>query len=130
VGKIMEITMSQIMLDKFGEILIQSVRDEAINDWEKILDGRMKGERAAEIRNFLSGYSIEHVELLKELIPQVVDTTLHHLLWTIEEIDTLKVLIANKDGNTCDIKEVSDGLPGELYTDLGWISRFSKKRHS
>jgi hypothetical protein len=31
------------MLDKFGEILIQRVRDKAINDLEMILDGKMKG---------------------------------------------------------------------------------------
>jgi predicted PhzF superfamily epimerase YddE/YHI9 len=120
--------MSQFMLEKFGEILIQKVRDEAINDWEKILNGRMKGSRAAEIRNLLSLYSIEQVKVLKELIPEVVDTTLHHLLWTIEQLDTLKIFLSDKDGTTCDIKEVSDGLPGELYGDRGWIKRFSNKR--
>jgi hypothetical protein len=48
----------------------------------------------------------------------------------VEEEDVLKILLSDKDGNTCDIKEASDGLPGELYSDLGWISRFTKKRHS
>lgn len=114
------------MLEKFGEILIQNVRDEAINDWEKILTGKMKGSRAAEIRHLLSSYSIEQVNVLRELIPEVVDTTLHHLLWTIEQSYILKIFLSDKDGTTCDIKEVSDGLPGELYGDRGWINRFSK----
>ena len=120
--------MSQTMLEKFGELLIHKVRDKAINDWEMILNGKMKGTRAAQIRNLISGYSLEQLEILKELIPQVVDTTLHHLLWTIEQLDILKILLSDKEGTTCDIKEVSDGLPGELYGDLGWIKRFSKKR--
>ncbi len=118
--------MSQFMLEKFGEILIQKVRDEAINDWEKILNGKMKGLRAAEIRNLLSVYSIEQVKVFRELIPEVVDTTLHHLLWTIEQLDILKILFSDTDETTCDIKELSDGLPGELYGDRGWIKRFSK----
>ena len=90
----------------------------------------MKGSRAANIRNLLSGYSHEQIEILKELIPQVVDTTLHHLLWTVEQVDALKILVSDKGGNICDVKEISDGLPGELYSDLGWINRFTKKRHS
>ena len=122
--------MNHPMLDKFGEILIHEVRDEAINDWEKILNGKMKGVTAKWVGDLLSGYSTEQVEILKELIPEVVDTTLHHLLWTVEQVDSLKILLSDKDGNICDIKEVSDGLPGELYSDLGWINRFTKKRHS
>ena len=122
--------MSQTMLEKFGELLIHKVRDKAINDWEMILNGKMKGTRAAQIRNLISGYSLEQLEILKELIPQVVDTTLHHLLWTIEQLDILKILLSDKEGTTCDIKEVSDGLPGELYGERGWIKRFSTKHYA
>ena len=56
--------MSQFMLEKFGEILIHKVRDKAINDWEMILDGKMKGLSAAQVRDLLSVYSIEQVEIL------------------------------------------------------------------
>lgn len=30
--------------------------------------------------------------------------------------------------NEC-ISEISDGLAGELYTEDGWIQKFSKQRH-
>ena len=118
--------MSQTMLEKFGEILIRRVRDKAITDWEMILDGKMKGSSAAQVRALLSRYSIEQVQILEKLIPQVVDTTLHHLLWTLDQSNILKILFSDTDGTTCDIKELSDGLPGELYGDRGWIKRFSK----
>ncbi|MGO9315155.1 MAG: epimerase [Syntrophobacteraceae bacterium] len=122
--------MGHITLDKFGEILIHKVRDKVINDWEMILAGKMKGSSAAKIRDLISGYSIEQVPILEKLIPQVVDTTLLHLLWTLDQLDILKVLLSDTDGTTCDIKELSDGLPGELYGDRGWIKRFSKKPYS
>jgi len=120
--------MNQKILDEFGEIIISRVRDKAINEWEMILNGRMKGISATQIRNLLSGYSVEEIHILEEIIPQVVDTTLHHLLWTFDQFDNLKLLLLDKDGTTCDVKESSDGLPGELYGDLGWIKRFTKKR--
>jgi len=120
--------MNQKILDEFGEIIISRVRDKAINEWEMILNGRMKGISATQIRNLLSGYSVEEIHILEEIIPQVVDTTLHHLLWTFDQFDNLKLLLLDKDGTTCDVKESSDGLPGELYGDSGWIKRFSKKR--
>lgn len=119
--------MNQIMLEKFGEILIQRVRDKAINDWEMTLDGKMKGFSAARVRDLLSGYSPEQIEVLKKLVPRVVDTTLHHLLWTVEQLDALKLSLSGDEGIPFDIKELSDGLPGELYGDRGWIKRFSKK---
>ncbi len=121
--------MNQTMLEKFGEILIRKVRDKAINDWEIILDGKMKGSSAAQVRDLLSGYSIEQIEILERLIPKVIDTTLHHLLWELDQLDILKILLYDTDGTTCDIKELSDGLPGELYGDRGWIKRFSKKHY-
>ena len=58
----------------------------------------------------------------------MVDTTLLHLLWTLDQLDILKVLLSDTDGTTCDIKELSDGLPGELYGDRGWIKRFRRNR--
>ncbi len=122
--------MSKSMLEKFGEILISKVRDKVINDWEMILDGKMKGSSAVQVRDLLSGYSNEQVEVLERLIPQVVDTALHHLLWTLDQLDTLKILLLDTDGTSWDIKKLSDGLPGELYGDQGWIKRFSKKRCS
>lgn len=42
----------------------------------------------------------------------------------IEQNDDIKVMVGDND-----IKEDSDGLEGELYTEDGWINRFSKERY-
>jgi hypothetical protein len=118
--------MSQAALDKFGQLLMRKVRDEAITDWKMMLDGRMKGESAERVRELLRNLSEADKNLLLQLIPGVVDTVLHHLLWTTEQESDLQVGIKIDDGIE-DLRNISDGLPGELYTDEGWIAQYSKE---
>jgi hypothetical protein len=118
--------MSKAALDKFGQLLMRDVRDEAITDWKMIIDGRMKGDLAEKIREMLRNVSETDRKVLLQLIPGVVDTVLHHLLWTTEQQSDLQVGI-KIDDRIEELREISDGLPGELYTDDGWISRYSRE---
>ncbi|WP_102263976.1 epimerase [Mesobacillus jeotgali] len=116
--------MNAKFLDLIGEILIKNVRDEAIEQWDMTIQGKMKSEESQRLYNLisLSGQS----ELINTLVPKIVDTTLHHLLWTLEQDESIDVTI--NDGNKpVSIKDISDGLAGELYTEDGWINRFSNK---
>jgi hypothetical protein len=105
---------------------MRDVRDEAITDWKMIIDGRMKGDLAEKIREMLRNVSETDRKVLLQLIPGVVDTVLHHLLWTTEQQSDLQVGIKIGD-RIEELREISDGLPGELYTDDGWISRYSRE---
>jgi len=119
--------MSDKVLDKFGEVLMQSVRDRTISNCDKILNGQMKGITAQQVIEKLEGFSDEQIETLKWIIPQIVDESLHNFLFMIEECNNInvEVQINNETGN---VRELSDGLAGELYTEDGWIFRFSKER--
>ncbi|MDF2859636.1 MAG: hypothetical protein K0Q87_5487 [Neobacillus sp.] len=68
--------------------------------------------------------------MFNDVVPKIVDTTLHHLLWTFEQNELIDINVANGDSKQISIKEISDGLAGELYTEDGWISRFSDKNES
>jgi hypothetical protein len=118
--------MSQVALDKFGQLLMNKVRDEAITDWKMMIDGRMKGESAEKLREILRPLSDDDKKIVVQLIPGVVDTVLHHLLWTAEQQVDLQLGIQTAEGVES-LRDISDGLPGELYTDEGWIARFSKE---
>jgi hypothetical protein len=118
--------MSQVALDKFGQLLMKRVRDEAVTDWKMMIDGRMKGASAEKVREFLGRLSEAEKKLFSQLIPGVVDTVLHHLLWTVEQESDLYVGVETDNGIE-NLREISDGLPGELYSDEGWIARFSKE---
>jgi hypothetical protein len=119
--------MTSKFLDIFGEIIMKKVRDEAINQWEMTIQGKMKSEESQNIHNLIS--SSGQSELINDLVPKIVDTTIHHLLWALEQVEAIDVSIYS--GNILvSIKEISDGLAGELYTEDGWINRFSNKAKS
>lgn len=58
--------------------------------------------------------------LLRVLVPKIVDTTLHHLLWMLEQEESLELMV-NDEIKKEIINEISDGLSGELYTEDGSI---------
>lgn len=113
-------------LDQFGKLLIERVREKAILDWTKILDGRMKGETAERLRPDLSRLSPSELALVGRLVPQIVDTALHHLLWALEQDESVEIVVKTPTGAVPSLREASDGLAGELYD---WISRFSTEVH-
>jgi len=118
--------MSNPALDKFGELLIKSVRDKAARDWERIINGETKGKTAQAVMHQIGSFNTEQREVLIKLVPQIIDTVLYHLLFTAEQEQNLK-LIMRCDDNEQNLKEISDGLAGELYGTQGWIARFSTK---
>lgn len=119
--------MSNQALDQFGRLLMMKVRDEAISDWKMIVDGRMKGEESEQIRTALRSFTIEQRSVFLSLVPEVVDTVLHHLLFTLEQSEDVKIRVTSDGIDVPDLKDLSDGLAGELYSDEGWIARFSRE---
>lgn len=120
--------MSKAALDFFGRLLMTKVRDEAISDWKMIVDGRMKGDRALRLRQILAPFSEEQLRVFLSLVPEVVDTVLHHLLWTFEQEDNIRLGVTAGNQEIPNLKDVSNGLSGELPSDDGWIARYSKER--
>lgn len=118
--------MSHTLLNKFGYLLMTRVRDESIDHWRMIVSGKMKGERAVKLRQDLEKWGAAAEHAISEFVPHIVDTTLHNLLVLIEQEESLKLAVEDRGVRMNDIRELSDGLAGELYSDQGWISRFSK----
>ena len=116
-------------LEKFGEVLIQKVRDEAIEQWDRTLDGTSTAPALKKVRDALSPLSAAQNVELKKIVSQVVDTTIHHLLWTLEQDSFITVQVKLKTGTVDNISSVSDGLAGELYSDDGWIRKYSRERY-
>ncbi len=118
--------MNNMSLDKFGELLIRGVRDKAIDDWERFISGAIKGITGEHIKRQIVVFTPEQKESLSKLIPLIADTTLHHLLFTAEQEQGRQLIINNpKEGTAQNVREISDGLAGELYGNHGWIARFS-----
>ena len=118
--------MSKKALDLFGKILIQRIRDETIEEWYETVDGKKKGITAEKIQKLLASFNDEQLDVLRQLIPEIVDTTLHYLLWTLEQENSINVSVEIGGEMSPSIRDVSDGLAGELYSEDGWIAKYSK----
>lgn len=121
--------MKKNSLDILGQSLMKYVRDETISTWDRMISGNMKGLTAQKVKEKVSGLSEEQLEILKWIIPKIVDQGLHNLLVMFEECEELFLGVNTESGDVEDIKEESDGLAGELYTEHGWITRFSNERY-
>jgi hypothetical protein len=121
---------SNQLLDIFGQFLMEKVRDETIEHWEKVTKGSMNDTESKEIFKSLSTFTPEQstpeqMKLIRSLLPGIVDTTLHYLLWSMEENENINWVVEFKESEV-NIAEISDGLAGELYYEDGWKHRFSK----
>ncbi|WP_426450650.1 epimerase [Paenibacillus sp. S-38] len=116
--------MSEDLLNHFGKILVQNVRDTSIQHWDKIVHGQMNDEESQKLQSLDSS----ELELIQRLIPKIVDTTIHYMLSTIEQEDTIDISIDGEFNATEKLSLESDGLAGELYGKNGWIRKFSSQR--
>lgn len=108
-------------LDLFGKHLIEETRDRTFNTIMKMFNGSMKGVTAQKINQLSSVFSHDQINAINSIILISIDYSLGNLLTMVEQNDEIVVLC---DGEN--IKELSDGLSGELYTEDGWIERFSQ----
>lgn len=116
-------------LEKFGKELIENVRDVTIQDWDSLIDKKSKGITAKAVEEKLALFSEEQIEVIKWLMPKIVDTTMHNILCMFESSKKYDLKVNIEDGVVERLKDESDGLYGELYTKNGWIMRFSKQRY-
>jgi hypothetical protein len=111
-------------LDRFGDLLIRKVRQESLWQWETLISGELKGERADRIKPLLAQLGEKQEAVFLRLLPEVVDTVLHFLLWMIEHEKEIQLGLRVNDKTYANLREISDGLAGELYGQRGWIKRF------
>ena len=113
--------MSTANLDTCGQFLM-TIRDKSVKDWEMTFEGKLRSQRAQHIHQRLGVLTEDQKVLLLSLLPQIVDTTLHNLLFNLEQTPNMQLT-----SNGSNVVAESDGLAGELYGDHGWIARFSGK---
>lgn len=106
-------------LDEFGRLFIKNVRDEAIFKVKALLSGSLKGESADILQDRLM--AIGHEEILEEFGMFVVNEVVHDVLWYFEESEDYRLI--GPSGRS--LAQESDGLAGELYSEDGWIARYS-----
>ena len=123
--------LDQKALDLFGETLMKQVRDTQIQFWDELLAGKIKHRNYQPVYDRLrETLDPEQTASVRDVIPYVVDNVIAHTLGMLQSRrNEIKVAVYMDGLVVSDLYKASDGLEGELYTEDGWIARFSKERY-
>jgi hypothetical protein len=117
------------LLDIFGQKIICSVRDQAIFEFEAMVQGKMKSENTVKLNNELKTFDKNQIEILKKVVLTAIDSVIYNTLNMLEQNEeNIKLLISQNGKNEKNILDISDSLSGELVTKKGWIEKFSKDK--
>lgn len=115
----------QKSLDKLGKMLMADVRDKVLDGQELLLTGRLRASAKQDYQARIAKLPPDQKELLREVIAETIDTTLHDLLFALEVMHDrggpVELMLDGKPAS-----DFSDGLQGELFGAEGWIARFSR----
>lgn len=112
-------------LDKFGEFFVRNTRDKMLSDLEMLFRGAWKAPTMQALQTKLAGFTDAQKAVIRESADHMITTGMHDLLFALqEEADangSIRVLV---DGT--EVAKLSDGMHGEIFTEDGWIARFSE----
>ena len=112
-------------LNKFGEFLIENMRDKGINLAEGLLINHWKAPELLNLQIELQSFSDNQKEIVRQVVIKSIDNAIHDFLFAISEQadfdNEIQIVVDNQN-----IVELSDGLHGEAYGEDGWYEKFSK----
>ncbi|OCG11726.1 hypothetical protein A9G24_09430 [Gilliamella sp. App6-5] len=115
------------LLDIFGQKIISHVRDQAIFEFEAMVQGKMKSENMVKLNNELKIFDRNQIDILKKVAVIAIDSVIYNTLNMLEQNEeNMRLLISKNGKNEKNIVNISDGLSGELLTENGWIEKFSQ----
>ncbi len=118
----------ETILNEFGKALMEGTRDEAVLDVEMILSGKTSHPVRRKVYESTLSFTEEQKKILRKFILDSIDNALFHffrLLDEHEELDLIKYQDEEKK-NYLSLKNISDGLGGDLVGEDGWIEKYSK----
>jgi hypothetical protein len=115
------------ILDEFGRLLISFVRDNVLDINDLIISGHMGGKENRDLYEKIKHLDEDNQELVRQFSKQAIDGTIHYFLWMIEQYEDYDLVkYSQESSQPISLRDISDGLCGELHTEDGWIERFSK----
>ena len=112
-------------LNAFGKILITDVRDRTVHDVDSLISGKYRSSNALKWTKDFSLLDSNGKKIVEAFIPVVVDYCLNNFLEMFEEHEEIELKMSGQN-----LTQISDGLAGELYTEDGWIQKYTKQRYS
>lgn len=111
-------TEEKEVLSQFGHEFIKNTRDRTFKIYKKLKNNEMKVKDNLILYNKINNLNLDEQLILDDVVYEMVDLVLFNVLNFLEE----NTQIEFKDEN---INAITDGLAGELYSNEGWIRKFS-----
>jgi hypothetical protein len=112
-------------LDKFGEFYVRNLRDKMLHDLDMLLSGSWNAPGVQDLQQRLVALPEDGRALIREAAEHMVVTGMHDLLFALqEEADNDGAIRLTVDG--VEVAKASDGMHGDIFSDEGWIARFSQ----
>ena len=125
------------LLDLFGKRLVEEFATRLTDHLADLVAGIKYADQPWYQRKYgmLSTLTDSQKAAVHALMDEAAPAALHALLDIFEqdkfrgpsEPGRLSLQITDTYGNPQDVAQASDGLPGEIYSDAGWLARVSKK---
>ncbi|WP_434752301.1 hypothetical protein [Paenibacillus amylolyticus] len=112
-------------LDTFGQVVMSDLRDRSIDFFELLVEGHWKSPSLEKLQAGIQGLNEEQINLVRAILIRSLDRGIHDFLFKLQEQADFENDIEIKVQDV-DIIQSSDGLQGELFTEKGWIAKFSK----
>ncbi|EHQ24336.1 hypothetical protein [Mucilaginibacter paludis] len=113
-------------LESFGKEIIENLRDASIEEYLAIKKGEMKSVDAQNIFKTYISIDTAYHDKVDVIVLNIIDRVLHNALWMFEQSKAFTIGEKSLIDPNKDIVEISDGLSGELYSEDGWIEKYSK----
>jgi hypothetical protein len=110
-------------LDEFGLDMTVWVRDDTFSWIDKIIEGSGRTPYDRKLHAEVSA-SPDTIEAARDLARWATDLCVHNFLRFLEQSKRFDLIVRDED-RSASIRDASDGLSGELYTEDGWFARFS-----
>lgn len=105
---------------------MNTVRDRSIDRSDNILYGNLKAKSLIILHESLKNFDSEQVKIIRKVLIESVDNVIYNFLDMLEQnANSIELLISENGNEKKNIVEISDGLSGELFSEAGWIKKFS-----
>lgn len=120
--------LNNYLLDSVGKIIIENVRDGALNISMGIVNQTTPNQVDLKNYSVLSKLETDEREKVCDLLSATITDTIYRFLELFEDYNDIIRLNILYNGKEYDMTKISEKMGSEIasYEDDGWIQRFSK----
>lgn len=104
--------------------MIENLFDQGLRKFQRLSNGEVNSPSLLTLKQNLEAFNKKEIEIIQKLILEIMTSSIHDFLYAVQEQTDLdeyiQVNVANEN-----IAELSDGLHGEIFSESGWIKKYS-----